>query len=272
MWNYLISNKILNQNNRFRIHQNHLEKLIQIKSNINNKNSDYLKYRKLNKSYNIENDYKKYKIHYDNLKLCNNLDSIYYHPGPYNKNTIVPKYCPVFDKKKYHCNKCEYFINLAKDNIKFFNKFNSIKPVYQRKFFLNENNNFLTRSNSQDLNKTINYNNPNLNFVTFQKFKMNLMKEIKSCGMKLSKKKKNKSSINIFGKYLSKKNKIKTNFNNIFYSNYYNTNNNGFNFKNKNESFKNKFLFSKSKYSDFSTNSYSQYKRTLSAALLRKTI
>ena len=190
MWNYLISNKILNQNNRFRIHQNHLEKLIQIKSNINNKNSDYLKYRKLNKSYNIENDYKKYKIHYDNLKLCNNLDSIYYHPGPYNKNTIVPKYCPVFDKKKYHYNKCEYFINLAKDNIKFFNKFNSIKPVYQRKFFLNENNNFLTRSNSQDLNKTINYNNPNLNFVTFQKFKMNLMKEIKSCGMKLLKKKK----------------------------------------------------------------------------------
>ena len=271
MWNYLFSNKILNHNNRFKIHQNHLEKLIQIKSNINNKNTDYLKYRKLNKSYNIENDFKKNKILNDNLKLYNNLDSIYYHPGPYNKNKIIPKYCPVFDNKKYYYNKCEYFINLARDNIKFYNKFNEVKPVYQKKFF-KENNNIFTRSNSNDINKTLNYNNPNLNFVTFQKFKMNFIKEIKSCGIKLNKKNKNKSSINIFGNYLSKKNKIKTNFNNIFYSYNYNTNNNGFKFKSKNDLTNDKFFFSKSKFLDISTNSFSPNKRTLSAAILRKTI
>ena len=127
--------------------------------------------------------------------------------SPYSLDETFPIYCPAFDKKKFCFNKIERNREINKINDLLYKKFLSIKSSYSTKNFLKQYN---YKKNIENRIKKVNLN-PNLSFVSFNKFRQNVFSEL----IKIKIKKSN-SSKNINEKINNDNNLIlkKLNFNN----------------------------------------------------------
>ena len=226
MWNFEISNSNVNSFYCFQSHKSHLERLMQAKSKIDDKGkgipfflSHNISKKKLRKDI-LE------KINNENCIIFNKMLNISEKKSPYSLDEKFPKYCAAFDKKKFSFNKIERNREINKMNNFFYKRFLSIKPTYSTKNFLKQ-----YKKNFENRIKKINFN-PNLSFVSFDKFRQNVFNELiklkiskSNSASNLNEKIKNNSQlifkkINIRGK-LNLNNNY-TNFNNPTYLNHNN--------------------------------------------------
>ena len=170
------NNFICSEKELFRVNKIHLRKLLNTKSELNNKEPKtpyFLKSKSYLKELIRE---KEKKRNDDNNMIYKKLKCITTTPSPYSKCNI-PKYCPAFDKKRFNFNKIESMINIYKDNISFFNRFSSKKSIYSANEYLKKNSyeNYIKHniSRSRFLPKIP------LKLCTYRQFKSNLIKESK---------------------------------------------------------------------------------------------
>lgn len=207
MWNCQISNSNVNSFYCFKSHKSHLERLIQAKSKINDKPKPipYFLSNNISKK-RLKKDILE-KINNENIIIFNRMLSIAEKKSPYSLDETFPIYCPAFDKKKFCFNKIERNREINKINDLLYKKFLSIKSSYSTKNFLKQYN---YKKNIENRIKKVNLN-PNLSFVSFNKFRQNVFSEL----IKIKIKKSN-SSKNINEKINNDNNLIlkKLNFNN----------------------------------------------------------
>ena len=190
MWNFEISNSIVNEKTRFRIHKRHLERLIQTKTKIDDKGKPLPNFL----LYNLSNNKVKKdiidKINYENSIIYNRMLSIAEKNSPYSLYVTNPIYCPALDKKKFCFDKKEKKEEIEKLNKYFYSRFLSVKPYYSTKNLLKQNDFYKSLEKKM---KKVDLYNPNLSFVSYNTFKNNVSKEIKKLQNK-----RNQSAKNIF--------------------------------------------------------------------------
>jgi hypothetical protein len=175
MWNNIdYTCEKLNSIERFRIHKEHLERLMQAKSMIQNTPPIQPKfiYQRASKKEEKRNELS--KISYENKILINRIDSIYRKPSPYSNYLLKPRVCPAFDRGN-----CSYIHkkkqqDLDKKNKFLYERFYQTKPYYSTKEFVKANKQI---RHLQGIRKK-NVVNPNLNYTTFEGFKKNFLREI----------------------------------------------------------------------------------------------
>ena len=219
MWNCQISNSNVNSFYCFKSHKSHLERLIQAKSKINDKPKPipYFLSNNISKK-RLKKDILE-KINNENVMIFNRMLSIAEKKSPYSLDETFPIYCPAFDKKKFCFNKIERNREINKINDLLYKKFLSIKSSYSTKNFLKQYN---YKKNIENRIKKVNLN-PNLSFVSFNKFRQNVFSELIKIKIKKSNSSKNinekiKNDNNLILKKLSFNNNH-INFSNSTYSN-----------------------------------------------------
>ena len=219
MWNCQISNSNVNSFYCFKSHKSHLERLIQAKSKINDKPKPipYFLSNNISKK-RLKKDILE-KINNENVMIFNRMLSIAEKKSPYSLDETFPIYCPAFDKKKFCINKIERNREINKINDLLYKKFLSIKSSYSTKNFLKQYN---YKKNIENRIKKVNLN-PNLSFVSFNKFRQNVFSELIKIKIKKSNSSKNinekiKNDNNLILKKLSFNNNH-INFSNPTYSN-----------------------------------------------------
>ena len=130
MWNKLRNNFLCDEKEVLRISQIHLEKLINIKTHIDNKRPiTPLFFR--NKTILKESNRKKEReINFGNNIIYTRLSSVKNILSPYSKSRNIPKYCPAFDKKKFDFAKKEKQRTISSENFSFFKRFIKRKSFY----------------------------------------------------------------------------------------------------------------------------------------------
>ncbi len=248
MWNFQINNSQINSKTRFRIHKRHLERLIQTKSRIDDKGIVIPNFLYYNLSKNkVKKDNIK-KINYENSILYNRMLSIAEKNSPYSLIETHPIYYPAFDKTKFNYDKKLKKNEIDKQNKYYYSRFISVKPYYSTKKLLKQNDFYRYLEKGM---KRVDLFNPNLSFVSFDKFKNNISKEIKIMNMK-----KSHSSQNIFT------------FNRINTNNYNEKNNLILkNFKKSNSVYNNSINTTTSKSSYFAPNKFSNRAKSASVDL-----
>lgn len=175
MWNNIdYASEKLNSIERFRIHKEHLERLMQVKSMIQNTPPIQPKfiYQRASKKEEKRNELS--KICYENKILINRIDSIYRKPSPYNNYLLKPRACPAFDKGNYSYSNKRKQQDLDKKNRFLFERFYQAKPYYSTKELMKNNKHIRQLQGIRRKNVV----NPNLNYTTFEGFKKNFLKEI----------------------------------------------------------------------------------------------
>lgn len=174
MWNLINNNFICGEKELLRVNKIHLEKLLNIKSNLNNKAREVPFFLK-NKSYLREIiRTERNKRNKDNNTMYKKLVLMATSPSPYSK-CHRPKYCPAFDKHKFNYNKIEREINIYNDNVSFFKRFSNKKSVYSTEKYLKKSDyeNYI----KFNISKTRFLPKIPLKLCTFRQFKSNLFKE-----------------------------------------------------------------------------------------------
>ena len=195
MWNFQINNSQIDSKIRFRIHQHHLERLIQTKSKIDDKGMDIPNFLYYNLSKNKVKKDNITKINYENTIIYNRMLSIAEKNSPYSLIETHPIYCPAFDKKRFNFDKKVKKIQIEKLNKYYYSRFISVKPYYSTKKLLKQNDFYRYLEKGM---KRVDLFNPNLSFVSFNQFKNNIYKEIKIMNMKKSHSSKNIFTFNRF--------------------------------------------------------------------------
>ena len=195
MWNFQINNSQIDSKIRFRIHQHHLERLIQTKSKIDDKGMDIPNFLYYNLSKNkVKKDNIK-KINHENTIIYNRMLSIAEKNSPYSLIETHPIYYPAFDKTKFNYDKKLKKNEIDKQNKYYYSRFISVKPYYSTKKLLKQNDFYRYLEKGM---KRVDLFNPNLSFVSFKQFKNNIYKEIKIMNMKKSHSSKNIFTFNRF--------------------------------------------------------------------------
>lgn len=166
MWNLISGNASMNKFERLMNHKGHLERLAQSKKVIKTKQPkipSFISKKKRNMGTKIE---KALKICYQNKVLYNKMYEIQHKLSPYSKQMNVPSRCPAFESLKH--NNIRRKIYIKNENNKLYVRFANAKPTYNILSLLNgyEYNKYLENNISQNNNRT----NPNLDFVSFEKF------------------------------------------------------------------------------------------------------
>ncbi len=225
MWNFQINNSQINSKTRFRIHKRHLERLIQTKSRIDDKGIVIPNFLYYNLSKNkVKKDNIK-KINYENSILYNRMLSIAEKNSPYSVIETHPIYCPAFDKKRFSFDKKIKQNEINKLNKYYYSRFVSVKPYYSTKNILKQNDFYRYLEKGM---KRVDLFNPNLSFVSFNKFRQNVFNELIKNKINKSNSVKNfneiiKNDKNLVFKRINLRGNLKnndTNFNNSTYSNY----------------------------------------------------
>ena len=161
MWNRIFTNRICYEFSRFESHKKHLDRLLLTKSLIDNngaKTPEFLSKRLSNKR--VEKDYKA-KISHENKVIFNKILEYTKKKSPYSQyqpNTYANKsvdYCSAFNIEQ---------LKNRKEKSSLCNKILFTKPCYFK--YIN------------DSLKNIEFMNPNLKFLDFQKFSHKLNKEL----------------------------------------------------------------------------------------------
>jgi len=171
MWKFRKNNLLINEKDKLFVHRVHLERLLHTKTHIQNKGPDmpYFMKNKLSKKEILR--VKNRQKNYENSIIFSRLLEINNALSPYSKYN-APKYCPAFDKSRHNFSKLEKLERLCKQNRFLFNRFINEKSFYPTKRLLevSDYENYL-RGNIRRQH----LDNPNLNFVTFKQFKMNII-------------------------------------------------------------------------------------------------
>lgn len=170
MWNLKYGNSHMNEWEKYNLHRQHLERLTQTRTTIDDTvplKPSFLQTRSKKEQMKKEEEN---KISYENRVLFNKMNELKYKPSPYSKNALIPARCPAFEKEKNLYHKRIKYNTIVTDNRKLRERFQSAKPTYRTRDFLNDHNysNYLKSNIS---NKTA---NPNLKFCTFTGFKKKL--------------------------------------------------------------------------------------------------
>lgn len=166
MWNITYSSNHMNEWEQYNKHRQHLERLTQTKTMIDNKKPNkpsFLKNRKKKEEMKKE---RQSKIDYENRVLFNKMAELKVKPSPYTARCLLPTYCPALDRNSMHHNKYMRFKTIKNDNEKLKKRFMSAKPTYLTNKILQEHN--------YKCNITKKHKNPNLQFTTFTGFQKNL--------------------------------------------------------------------------------------------------
>lgn len=214
MWNLLVNNYFCNEKDILRSSQIHFEKLLNTKSNINDKgpliplflkNKLYLRQLLQAKARKLKNG---------NNLMYNKLNSAAISTSPYSKCKNIPKYCPAFDKRKYNYSRIERERTISSENKSFYKRFSKRKSHYPK-------TNFLIQSEYEEylrhnISRTKYLPKVTLKLCTFKEFKSNLINETSKYKCNSS----NLSKINNISKTIDNINKInKTNHVNSFNNN-----------------------------------------------------
>ena len=106
MWRIRKNNLLINEREKLELHKTQLERLLQVKTHINN-NGPHLPFflrNKLSKKEALKE--KEQQRIYENSILYSRLLAIHHSPSPYSMCN-APIYCPAFDKKRFHYDKKE---------------------------------------------------------------------------------------------------------------------------------------------------------------------
>ena len=258
MWSLINNNFICSELELFRVNKIHLEKLLNMKSSLNNKgpetpyflkNKSYL--RELIRSNELKRNYANNIIYKKLMHMANS-------PSPYSRSNI-PKYCPAFDKQRFNFDKIEREVNIYNDNVSFYKRFSAKKSTYSTYTF----NDF----KKYDISKSKFLPQIALKMCTYRQFKSNLLKE----SNKIKERNKNLGKKNRFRNIILKLNRSKSlndlinkkkyNFENL---RYFDNNNNNNNKSFKNKSVNNNILLN-SKFNNNSNTKSSKLKRSQSA-------
>ena len=214
MWHLLINNNLCNEKEILRTNKIHLEKLFNVKSNINNKEpitplffKKKLYLRELIRS-------KKSKIKKGNDIMYKKLNSVANCSSPYSKNRNIPKYYPAFNANKNNFSRIQREKTISLENKSFYERFAKRKSNYPIKDFLKKS--IYEEYIKYNISKTKFLPKVTLKLCTFKEFRSNLMKEIN----KFKVNSENTKEINISN--ISNSKRFKKNLSNINLVNYNN--------------------------------------------------
>lgn len=174
MWNYVSSNDSCNKLSRFKIHKEHLERLIQAKARIDNKGKKTPQFLRIPILSRMPAKDRKRKIDFENKIILNRMYEIQYKKSPYNFEVLRPADCPAFKASGSEFNKKHKFDEIKKRNQWLCCRFFDAKSYYPTKDFIKQNNYYTYIGKGLHRN----HSNPNINFVTFSEFKKNIFNEI----------------------------------------------------------------------------------------------
>ena len=174
MWSIINNNFICSEKELLRVNKIHLEKLLNMKSDLNTKGPVTPFFLK-NKSYLREIlRTRENKRNNDNNIIFKKLIFMSTSPSPYSKYNI-PKYCPAFDKQRFNFNKIEKELNIYNDNISFYKRFSARKSNYSTKKYLKKNN--YENIIKHNISRRKFLPQVSLKMCTYRQFKSNLLKE-----------------------------------------------------------------------------------------------
>ena len=172
MWRIRKNNLLINNKDKLFVHRVHLERLLNAKTHIQNKGPEtpyFMKNHLSNKELNRQKETKRF---HENALMFTRLMEINNSISEYSK-TYKPIYCASFDRKKYAFDKKEKKRKIDKENTFLFYRLLREKPFYSTNRILNVNN---FEVYLKDIIKRQRTDNPNIFFVTFNKFKNNVRK------------------------------------------------------------------------------------------------
>jgi hypothetical protein len=170
MWRLRKNNLLVNEKDKLFVHKVHLERLLHAKTHIENKGPETPYFMKNKLSKKEINRVKEQKRCYENSIIFSRLLAINNAYSPYSKIN-KPLYCPAFDKKKHNFDKIERERNICKQNKFMFERLVNEKSFYpvQKILDMSDYENYL-RGNLKK-----HFDNPNINFATFDRFKINIL-------------------------------------------------------------------------------------------------
>ena len=167
MWNNIThGNTNMNRFERLMEHKGHLERLAQIKKVINTKNPkkpSFISKKMINPGSRME---RALKIYYENQIIFNRMYDIRNKTSPYSACMNVPSKCPAFELLTHH--RLRKNFTLKAENEKLYKRFTFARPTYNVQKLADdyEYSKYLEKNISQNKNRI----NPNLDFVSFEKF------------------------------------------------------------------------------------------------------
>ena len=175
MWNLIYNNYSCSEKETLKSYQKLFEKLLSVKSKINNKGSEtpvFLKCKASLKQLKRDEERKITKI---NNLLNTKIQSVMNSPSKYSKRLSSPKYCPAFDKQRFNFSKIELEKKINSENNSLLVRFIKRKPAYSTKNLLRKYN--YEQYIKKNISKSKFLPKVSLNLRTFGDFKLNLIKD-----------------------------------------------------------------------------------------------
>lgn len=167
MWNNIThGNTNMNRFERLMEHKGHLERLVQIKKVINTKNPktpSFISKKMINPGSRME---RCLKIKYENEVLYERMEEIFKKTSPYSACRNIPSKCPAFELLSHYRNRKKLLIKIEND--KLFRRFTFARPTYNAQKLTEEYE--YTKYIENNISKNRNRINPNLDFITYEKF------------------------------------------------------------------------------------------------------
>ena len=175
MWNLIYNNYSCSEIETFKSYQKLFEKLLMVKSNINNKGKEtpiFLKCKTSLKELKKDEERKITKI---NNLLNTKIKSVMNSPSKYSKIFSSPKYCPAFDKQRFNFSRIELEKKINSENNSLLIRFIKRRPTYSTKNLLRKYN--YEQYIKNNISKSKFLPKVSLNLRTFGDFKTNFIKD-----------------------------------------------------------------------------------------------
>ena len=169
------ANNPMNKFNQYLKHRGHLERIYLSKSLINNKCPkipSFIKKGLINKG--IENE-KKFRIKNDNNVMYKKLIYVVNSKSKYNHLLNIPSKCPAFERKDKI--QIKRFKNIIKENNLFYKILKRSRSTYDN--IKIEEDYMNSRYYKNNICKNNSMSNPNINFVNYRQFSINLKNILK---------------------------------------------------------------------------------------------
>ena len=167
MWNNIThGNTNMNRFERLMEHKGHLERLAQIKKVINTKNPktpSFISKKMINPGSRME---RALKILYENKVIYNRMYDIRNKTSPYSACMNIPSKCPAFELLSHH--RLRKNITIKTENEKLYKRFTFARPTYNIQKLADDYE--YSKYLEKNISKNNNRKNPNLEFVSFEKF------------------------------------------------------------------------------------------------------
>ena len=183
MWNLIYNNYSCSEIETFKSYQKLFEKLLMVKSNINNKGKETPIFLKCKTSLKEQKKDEERRITKINNLLNTKIKSVMNSPSKYSKIFSSPKYCPAFDKQRFNFSRIELEKKINSENNSLLIRFIKRRPTYSTKNLLRKYN--YEQYIKNNISKSKFLPKVSLNLRTFGDFKTNFIKD----------------SINLFNKF-----------------------------------------------------------------------